>query len=136
MEIINNPPFVGKHPLIDRQFATWWLFLNSWGIAGFLLFLACLGTGHHKYSCAMLSLSLWLWSYFVGWKKFPDYILRLRDENSKRSKTLEKIIFREHFYKKLHHFWPLILGISTLGSLAIYPLVSNQCLTYLSFFPL
>jgi hypothetical protein len=135
MEIINNPPVVGKHPLIDRQFATWWRFLNSWGIAGFLLFLACLGTAEHKYACAMLSLSLLLWGYFVGRKKFPEYIVHLRNENSKRSKMLEKVIFKEHFYKRLHHFVPLILGVSTMGSLSIYPLVSNQYLAYLSFFP-
>lgn len=134
MNIINNPPKIGKHDTIDAQFAKWWLFLNSWGIAAFLLFLSCLGTSEHKHSCAILSCLLLGWGYAVGRKEFPAFVTHLRNEDSSRAKVLEGTIWREHLYKRPHHFFPLFLGVATLGSLAVLPVFNGNWSAYASFF--
>ena len=117
MEIPNNPPRVGKAKLLDRQFAKWWSFLNAWGISAFLLFLACLGTGEHKHSCAVLSSLLLAWGYWIGTVHFPHFIRRLRDLNAFDAKALENAIFHDHITKKLLSYFPFFLG--TLSMIAL-----------------
>jgi len=134
MDIIKNPPKVGKHEEIDAQFGRWWFFVNSWGVAAFLLFLSCLGTNEHKHSCAVLSWLLLGWGYAVGRKEFPAFVAHLRNEESPHAKDLEGAIWLEHLYKRLHHFLPLFLGIVTLGVLAVWPTFSGNWCAYLSFF--
>jgi hypothetical protein len=136
MDIINNPPKVGKHPEIDVQFAKWWLFLNSWGVAAFLLFLSCLGLNEHKHSCAVLSWLLLGWGYAVGRKEFPAFVARLRNEDSSRARVLEGTIWLEHLYKRPHQFFPLFLGVVMLGMLAVWPALNKNWGAYVSFFKL
>lgn len=134
MNITNDPPKIGKHPIIDKQFGDWWLFLNGLGVTAFLMFLACLGTGEHKHSCAVLSCSLLVWGYIAGLNNFPRYMERLRRERSYRAQLLEKSIWLEHFYKRPHHYFPLVLGIGTLGSITVWPATGGDWNAYLSFF--
>ncbi|MFY0992956.1 hypothetical protein [Halomonas sp. C05BenzN] len=135
MEITNNPPRVGKAELLDRQFADWWLFLNTWGISAFLLFLACLGTGDHKHFCAVLSSLLLAWGYWEGRECFPHFVRRLRRQRSPEAKALESEIFRDHFFKKLLSYFPFLLGISTLGALLVWPAFNDNWCAYVSFWP-
>lgn len=134
MDIINNPPKIGKHDGIDAQFGRWWRFLNGWGVAAFLLFMSCMGTGEHKHACAVLSVILLGWGYAVGRGEFPAFIDHLRHEDSTRAKALEGSIWLEHLYKRPHHFFPLFLGMMTLGSLAVWPAFCRNWSAYLSFF--
>ncbi|MCC9598885.1 MULTISPECIES: hypothetical protein [unclassified Rubrivivax] len=135
MEITNNPPRFGKAELLDHQFGDWWLFLNTWGTSAFLLFLACLGTGEHKHFCALLSSLLLGWGYWAGRKRFPLFIRRLRRQRSAEAKALESEIFRDHFFKKLLTYFPLILGIATLGALLAWPAFNSDWCAYVSFWP-
>nr|WP_092279351.1 MULTISPECIES: hypothetical protein [unclassified Duganella] len=82
MDIINNPPKLGKHEALDEQFGRWWRFLNDLGVAVFLLFLSCLGAGENKHLCAVLSGALLGWRYAVGRVMFPSFITHLRNEGS------------------------------------------------------
>lgn len=134
MDIISNPPQIGKHHKIDAQFDKWQLFVNKLGAYAFVFFLSCLGTSEHKYLCAALSWLLLAWCYAVGRKKFPVFIVRLRKEGTASAKTLEKSIWSEHLYKKPQHFFPFFLGFSTLGFLAAWPVFSGGCYVYTSLF--
>jgi len=135
MEIENHPPVVGKADLLDKQFADWWLFLNTWGTAAFLLFLACLGTGDHKHTSALLSSALLGWGYWAARHRFPTFISRLREDRSKDSKRLENEIFRDHFWKKLFAYFPFLLGFTSLSSLLIWPALVGNYRAYIQFWP-
>lgn len=134
MDIIDNPPKVGKNQKIDHEFSKWWLFLNSWGVAAFIFFLSCLGLNEHKHSCALLSCILLAWGYVIGQKEFPEIITKLRKKKNPNSKALEKKIWHEHLAMKFLYYIPLFLGIFTLGSLAFWPAFNGRWSVYLSFF--
>jgi hypothetical protein len=136
MDFPNNPPKVGKTELLDNQFADWWLFLNTWGISAFVLFLGSLGAGEHKYFCAILSSALLGWGYWVARGRFPSFIIRLRKGMLPQAKNLEKEIFRDHFFKRLLEYFPFLLGMSTIGTLSIWPLVTGNWRLYFLFWPL
>ncbi|PRC94419.1 hypothetical protein [Solimicrobium silvestre] len=132
MEIPKNPPKIGKHEQIDKEFGVWWWFLNTWGTASFLLFLACLGTGEYRHTCALISSILLTWSYFFGLSAFPPFINRLRSQSTEAAKTLEKKIFFEHFVKRPFDFLPLLIGCATLGSIAFLPAFYGRWYLYVS----
>lgn len=135
MEIPNNPPYVGKAALLDRQFSDWWFFLNTWGVSAFLLFLACLGTGEHKHFSAALSSLLLGWGYWAARDRFPYFIRMLRRQKSQEAKVLENEIFRDHVLTKLFSYFPLVLGIATLGALLMWPALNKNWIACASFWP-
>ncbi|NRA22889.1 MAG: hypothetical protein HRU08_00080 [Oleispira sp.] len=136
MEIANNPPKIGKSNLLDQQFGDWWLFLNTWGATGFLFFLACLGTGDYKHFTALLSSMLLIWSYWLSNDRFPEFIRRLRENKIPAAEKLERHIFRDHFLKKILFYFPLWLGIASLGTLLLLPAIKQNWAAYAPFLPL
>jgi protein-S-isoprenylcysteine O-methyltransferase Ste14 len=131
-----NAPKVGKAELLDQQFGAWWVVLNSIGVFSFGLFLACLGVNEHKHNCAVLSLFLVAWLYGVGRKKFPSFVTKLRSQESEEATVLEKGIWSDHlsFFKSFVTHFPMWLGLSCLGALAIHPVLWGQYDKYLYIF--
>ena len=123
MEIYGRFPIKGDYSALDKEFEKWWRIINSIGIGGFLLFLACLGTGEHKYYCAILSLSLYFWALIIAQTHFPKIVKDLKKSKHKTSRKFANSIVQEYVpvIIKPHLFLPFWLGTTTLIILAVYP---------------
>jgi len=128
MEVHGEFPIKGNHEKLNKEFESWWKILNSIGIAGFILFISCLGTGSHKYYCAVLSVVLYFWALLMAQSRFSKTIKGMR--NSKRPETREfaEEIIREYVpvIKKPHLFLPFWLGTSSLVILMVFPWLISE----------
>ena len=131
-----NPPALGKADLLDKEFGAWWVALNSLGVVSFGMFLACLGLNEHKHNCAVLCLLLVAWLYGAGRKKFPSFVFRLRGKKTSDAAAFEKEIWSDHlpFFKSFVTHFPMWLGLTSLLSLALYPMFWGQWNKYLYVF--
>jgi len=131
-----NPPAVGKAELLDKEFGAWWVALNSLGVVSFGMFLTCLGLNEHKHNCAVLCLLLVAWLYCAGRQKFPSFVSRLRGKQTSDAAAFEKEIFSDHLplFKSFITYFPMWLGLTSLLSLALYPIFWRQWNKYLYIF--
>jgi hypothetical protein len=135
MDIQGSPLVPKKVDLLTRQFARWWLLLNSLGLFSFGLFLGCLGTGEHRYWCAVISCLMVVWLYVVGKEKFPAFLDMARKSNDPDMKKLASEISKDYlpFIKSLFTHFPFCAGSFCLWFLAAYPIVRGQ---YMLYFPI
>ena len=133
MEIHGEFPVKGKYKELEPEFEKWWKILNSLGIAGFLLFLSCLGASEHKYYCAVISLIIYLWALIMATSKFPKLVNSLRKSNNPESKIVAELIVKEYvpIITKPHLFLPFWVGLMSLTILAFYPWISSSLGLYI-----
>jgi|GEM_PF-4337297 len=71
---------------------------------------------------------------------FPKFIISLRNDKMSASCLFEKTLWREHFNKKLLHYFPMIIGMFLLLGLAVVPIFAKNFAKsiqlYFSFFKL
>lgn len=133
MQIPDHPPAIGKAREIDAQFGVWWKFLNSLGVAAFLMFTQCIGLNEWRYLSAIMSGLLVIWGYAYGTRYFPTFVRHLRSQKIAQAKSLEAALWKDYFYRRPWAYFPMFLGFSTLFGLAVFPVFSGNLSAYIPF---
>lgn len=126
MDIPDNPPTIGKSQLLDNQFGVWWKFLNSLGVASFLMFTQCVGLAEWRYPAALLGCVLVMWGYCYGMRYFPPFVRHLRNQGSGAARNLESAVWRDYLFRKPWAYVPMYVGVFTLFGLAATPAINRD----------